>query len=54
MTALPLPATSSHDGSTLSDLPCDASSAGAELWLIAPNSVTRTIVRDYLTKVRPI
>lgn len=53
MTALPLPSTSSHDGATPSDLPSDASSAGAQLWLIAPNSVTRKIVHDYLTPVRP-
>ncbi len=53
MTALPLPSTSSHDGSTLSDLPSDASSTGAQLWLIAPNTVTRRIVHDYLTQVRP-
>jgi len=50
MAALPLPSSSAHDGATPSDVP---SHAGAQLWLLAPNSVTRKIVRDYLTEVRP-
>lgn len=50
MAALPLPSSSAHDGAMPSDVP---SHAGAQLWLLAPNSVTRKIVRDYLTEVRP-
>ena len=53
MTALSLSSTSSHDSDTQSDVPCDVSGAGAQLWLIAPNNVTRKIVCDYLTEVRP-
>ncbi|KAL0043274.1 hypothetical protein WJX79_000069 [Trebouxia sp. C0005] len=50
MTALSLSSTSSHDSDTQSDVPCDVSGAGAQLWLIAPNNVTRKIVCDYLTE----
>ncbi|KAL0041127.1 hypothetical protein WJX77_005756 [Trebouxia sp. C0004] len=47
MASLPLSSSSSHDGAMPSNEPFRA---GAQLWLIAPNSVSRKIVRDYLTE----